>query len=104
MRLFASVPSDDEVGRFLRSVEGSAFSYAEVGATRELGRPAGFLNYDHNRVELGRGAETWENAKAAVRRWTMFEHSLTQIFWPNTPLVAGNTVGMLAHHLGFHSL
>jgi uncharacterized protein (UPF0548 family) len=34
----------------------------------------------------------------------MFEHSLTRIYWPDTPLVAGNTVGMLAHHLGFHSL
>jgi uncharacterized protein (UPF0548 family) len=104
MRLYASVPGDDEVRKFLRSLEGSAFSYAEVGATRELGRPAGFLNYDHNRVELGQGAEVWERAKAAIRRWTMFEHSLTQIFWPDTPIVAGSSVGMLAHHLEFHSL
>jgi uncharacterized protein (UPF0548 family) len=104
MRLYASVPGDDEVRKFLQSLDGSAFSYAEVGATREMGRPAGFKNYDHNRVELGRGAETWERAKAALRGWKMFEHSLTQIFWPNTPIVAGNCVGMLAHHLGFHSL
>jgi uncharacterized protein (UPF0548 family) len=69
-----------------------------------MGRPDGFKNYDHNRVELGRGAEVWERAKAAVRSWKMFEHSLTQIFWPDTPIVAGNSVGMLAHHLGFHSL
>jgi uncharacterized protein (UPF0548 family) len=104
MRLYASVPSDEEVRAFLQSVERSTFSYADVGATRDAGRPAGFKNYDHNRVELGRGAETWERAKAAIRGWKMFEHSLTKIFWPDTPLVAGNSVGMLAHHLGFHSL
>jgi uncharacterized protein (UPF0548 family) len=104
MRLYGSVPGDYEVRGFLASVEGYAFSYVEVGATREVGRPEGFLNYDHNRIELGRGAETWERAKAAIRRWTMFEHSLTRIYWPSTPIVAGNTVGMLAHHLGFHSL
>jgi uncharacterized protein (UPF0548 family) len=104
MRLCFSVPSNQDVREFLRSIEGSAFSYADVGATRDLGRPAAFLNYDRNRVELGRGAETWERAKAAVRGWKMFEHSLTSIFWPDTPLAAGNVVGLLAHHLGFHSL
>jgi uncharacterized protein (UPF0548 family) len=103
MRLYASVPSDDEVRAFLRSVEKSPFSYVEVGATREYGRPESY-NLDHNRMELGRGAEVWERAKSAIRSWKMFEHSLTQIFWPNTSIVAGNTVGMLAHHLGFHSL
>jgi uncharacterized protein (UPF0548 family) len=103
MRLYLTVPSDDEVQVFLRSVEKSQFSYAEVGATRDSGRPLGY-NVDHNRMELGRGAEAWERAKTAIRSWKMFEHSLTQIFWPNTPMVVGNTVGMLAHHLGFHSL
>ncbi len=103
MQLYASVPSDDEVRAFLRNVETSPFSYAEVGATRDSGRPSGY-NVDHNCVELGRGAEVWERAKAAIHGWKMFEHALTQIFWPNTPLVVGYSVGMLAHHLGFHSL
>ena len=104
MRLCLRVPTDNEVREFLREVENSPFSYNEVGASRDQGRPAGFLNYDHNRIDLGQGAVTWERAKTAVRSWKMFEHALTQIFWPDTPLVAGNNIGVVAHHLGFHSL
>lgn len=104
MRLCLRVPSDEVVREFLREVESAPFSYAEIGATRDLYRPEGFLNYDHNRVELGRGAVVWERAKAAVRSWKMFEHELTQIFWPDTPILVGSNIGVLAHHLGFHSL
>jgi uncharacterized protein (UPF0548 family) len=104
MRLSLSVPSDDEVREFLLEIGDSPFSYAEVGASRDQSRPVGFLNYDHNRIELGRGAVVWERAKAAICSWTMFKHSLTQIFWPNTPIVSGNNLGVVAHHLGFHSL
>jgi uncharacterized protein (UPF0548 family) len=104
MRLCLRVPSDEDVRGFLREVEGTPFSYAEVGATRDLIRPAGFLNYDHNRVELGRGAATWERAKNAIRTWKMFDLALTQIFWTNTALIVGKNIGVVAHHLGFHSL
>ena len=104
MRLCVRVPGDEEVRDFLREVEGSRFSYAEVGATRGLSRPAGFLNYDHNRVQLGRGAANWECAKAAIRSWKMFDPQLTQIFWSDTPILAGQVIGVVAHHLGFHSL
>jgi uncharacterized protein (UPF0548 family) len=102
VKLLARVPSEELVRRFISAQENSDFSYAEVGATRDL-PPAGY-NIDHNRVELGRGAATWERAKTAVRAWKMFDHPLARVYWDNTPLQPGNTVAMLARHLGFYSL
>jgi uncharacterized protein (UPF0548 family) len=103
VKLFLAVPGDATVHEFLAKAERSSFSYPHVGETREAAAPTGY-NIDHNRVELGRGAVAWEKAKAAIRSWKLFEHRLTQVFWPTAPLVSGQMVAVVAHHLGVHSL
>jgi uncharacterized protein (UPF0548 family) len=96
-----TAPSDDDVRRFLASQRDLPFSYAEVGATRAA-PPAGY-NVDHNRIKLGSGAETFQRAVAALRRWEMFSIGWVRLCWPDTP-VAGAIFGVAIRHLGFWSL
>ena len=65
--------------------------------------PKGYVA-DHNRVELGKGVETFERAKRAVRNWKMFDMPWVDLCWPDTPVEPGGNVAVLLSHLGFWSL
>jgi len=95
-------PSDAQVRHILESQGRDGFSYPEVGATAHT-LPAGYQVH-HERFELGRGAPAFERAKRAVREWRMFDMGWLRLFWPDQPIVAGTTVGVLARHFGFWSL
>jgi len=97
-------PSLQRITRFLDSQRDAPFSYDEVGATREGSKaPAGYA-VDHNRTRLGRGAETFERAVAALYAWRMFNIGWAKLVPANPPVEAGTTVAVLAKHYGFHSL
>jgi uncharacterized protein (UPF0548 family) len=99
---FVRKPSDEQIRRFI-AVEGTArFTYPDVGASR--GTPPPGWAVRHMRAVLGRGAEVFGRARAAVRRWEMFRQGWIEIFPAEAPLAAGTTVGVLARHLGFWSL
>jgi uncharacterized protein (UPF0548 family) len=87
-------PSDETIRRFLAEQAVQPFSYAEVGATR-TGIPARYT-VDRNRVALGRGAEVFTRAVAAVRSWQMFAIERVQLCWPTAPIEVGTTVAILA--------
>ena len=76
------------------------FSYGEVGATREAsqgvveGLAEGTI-VDHNRVKLGSGEQAFERAKQALERWEMFNVSWVEFYWPTTPVLVGQTVGIM---------
>ena len=96
-------PTDDEVRQFLAAQGELPFSYAEVGATRNAAPPAGYpLN--KYRGELGTGEEAFKRAAAAVRSWEMYSLSWTRLYWPDTPIRAGEVVAVRAKHFGFWSL
>ena len=97
-----SRPTYKEIDSFLRGCEADSFSYAEVGASRDM-PPAGY-HIDHNRVLLGSERETWELAKQAIREWKMFEVDGIELCYPDTPIEVGRNVAPLAKHLGFYSL
>ncbi|MEZ4619948.1 MAG: DUF1990 domain-containing protein [Caldilineaceae bacterium] len=78
------------------------YSYADVGATATT-VPNGYL-VDRNRVQLGQGLATFTQACAAMRRWTMFDLGWIDLLWPDSPIVVGTTVGILAHLPGLHIL
>lgn len=78
------------------------YSYAEVGASRELS-PTGYA-VDHNRIQLGQGADAFERAKDAIRQWKMFDMPWVHLCWPDTPIEANATVAVLIRHFGFWSL
>jgi uncharacterized protein (UPF0548 family) len=55
-------------------------------------------------VQLGVGAETFERAKVAVQRWTMFRFDWLQLCWPDAPIEVGSTVAVMTRALGVWSL
>ena len=95
-------PNPKIIRRFLAEQQQKPFSYVEIGAScREL--PPNYT-IDHNRICLGQGQQIFERAKAAMRRWEMFNLGWVQLCWPDAPLEVGTTVGVLAWALGLWSL
>lgn len=95
-------PSADIIHAFLAAQKDQQFSYDHVGASRKT-VPDGYL-VDHNRVQLGVGRAVFERATGALKQWKMFEMDWLELGWPNVPIVAGSTVAVVVHHLGFWSL
>jgi len=99
---FLRQPSPEAIQRFISSQRDLPFSYPEVGATAgEL--PTGYI-VDHNRVKLGTGKETYEQAIAALRKWKQFDLGWVKIMPDETPLEVGATVAIQAKAFGFWSL
>lgn len=100
--LLLAQPTDERIRRFIAGQCELAFSYVEVGATRDT-LPTGYV-VDHNRVLLGHGTECFERAKSAVRRWTMFDIGWVKLCWPDSPIQPGTTVAVLGRVLGLWSM
>jgi uncharacterized protein (UPF0548 family) len=99
---YLSRPSRGSILEFVAIQKQEAFSYPEVGASRQ-GSPKGYT-IDHNRIRLGQGVSVFERAKMAIRQWKMFEMPWIELCWPDAPIEAGTTVAVLVSHYGFWSL
>ena len=99
---FFSRPNRKSILEFLSAQQNKTFSYAEVGCTQHQA-PKGYIT-DHNRIRLGRGIDTFERAKRAVRNWKMFDMPWIELCWPDTNVEAGATVAIVVSHLGFWSV
>lgn len=97
-----SEPGSHIVNEFIFSQRQLAFTYPSVGSTNGT-PPAGFT-IDHNRIELGHGAEVYERAVDALRRWQQFDLGWVSIMPPDVPLEVGATVALKAHAFGSWSL
>jgi Domain of unknown function (DUF1990) len=97
-----SRPNRNAIAAFVSAQQNQAFSYAEVGYSRQQA-PKGYVA-DHHRIQLGKGVEAFERAKCAVRHWKMFDMPWIDLCWPNTPVEPGAHVAVLIAHLGFWSL
>jgi uncharacterized protein (UPF0548 family) len=97
-----TAPTEDEVQHFISKQKDSSFSYPAVGASATA-VPAGY-NVDHNRVQLGRGENTWQQALGAIRAWRMFSMPWVNLHWQSAPIVVGTDVAVSVHHFGFYSL
>lgn len=100
--LLLTKPSSQRIREFILAQEKETFSYPEVGASRAQ-RLSGYT-VDHNRVQLGKGADTFERAKRAVDTWKMFDIPWLELCWPDSPIEAGTTVAVLVSHFKFWSL
>ena len=96
-------PNREAISKFLEARRADDFSYAEVGASRDASAPSGY-NTDHNRIKLGNGSENFTKAVSAIQNWQMFALSWVQLCRTETPIKVGETVAVLANHLGFWSL
>jgi uncharacterized protein (UPF0548 family) len=95
-------PGRDAINAFISAQKSQPFSYAEVGDSRKQ-TPSGYT-IDHNRVQLGQGADLFARAKTAVTRWKMFDMPWTDLCWPDAPIRVDSTVAVLVAHFGFWSL
>lgn len=96
-------PNEESIRLFLEAQKDKPFSYGEVGATRNGNAPHGYT-LDRNRIELGRGRETFDRAVEAVRNWKMFDLTWTRVYFDDTPIEVGKTVAVLIKHFGFWSV
>jgi uncharacterized protein (UPF0548 family) len=91
-------PAAAHIARFVEAQRTLAFTYDEVGRTRDDDMPAGYA-IDRNRVQLGSGAATFASAKRQLRGWRMFP-PWTAIAPITTPIEAGHTLAVLVNALG----
>lgn len=98
----AGKPSPDKISRLTAAQQDLPFSYAEVGATQAK-MPVGYV-VDHNRTLLGSGETTYKRAVAALRAWKQFELGWTRVVLSDTPIQAGQIVGVQAKTFAVWSL
>jgi uncharacterized protein (UPF0548 family) len=99
-------PNEAFLRDFLASQENLPLTYpAEwMGTTDSPKMPmeeeARGYDHDHNRVCLGKGKETFQNACRAMRAWRTFPAPWTDVYPENAPLVSGQIVVVLFHLFG----
>lgn len=101
-------PSDRDVAAYIVTQSKLPFSYPKAGATRlnpgfEIGAPPGYI-VDHNRLQLGHGAETFQRAVDALKTWQQFELGWVVIVPGGVKLETGATVAVKARACGTWSL
>ena len=96
-------PSGQQIASFLSLQSNLPFSYAEVGITKSVTAPAGYT-VDHNRIQLGHGAEVYERAVEALKQWRQFDLGWVTIAPRDAKVEAGATVAVKARACGLWSL
>lgn len=87
-------PTGCQVQQFINQQTALALNYSQVGMT-QTGAPAGFV-VDHNRVQLGYGQATFDQACAALQRWRMFDLGWVELLPGGQSLAVGVNVAVLA--------
>ena len=95
-------PSDQLIRNFISAQQNSAYGYGPLALTRDS-LSSGYT-IDHNRVQLGSGAQCFNAAATAIRQWKMFELGWVELFDKQTPIAPGATVAVVVNHLGFWSM
>ena len=97
-----SEPSAEVVRKFISNQSNASFSYAEVGATQSV-LPGGYT-IDHNRVQLGHGADVFQRGVEALKQWRQFELGWVTIVPRGVKLEEGAVVAVKARAGGMWSL
>jgi uncharacterized protein (UPF0548 family) len=97
-----SEPNEKQVRVFLEAQREKPFSYAEIGASRQS-PPAGY-NLDHNRMNLGEGAQKFAQAVRAIQNWQMFRLGWVRVFDWSAPIEVGTCAAVIVRHFGIYSL
>jgi len=95
-------PSHADITAFLSNQSNLPFSYAEVGATK-LSAPAGY-KIDHNRVQLGSGADVYQRGVDALKQWRQFELGWVSLAPRDAKIEKGAVVAVKAWACGLWSL
>ena len=99
---FLSEPSRSAIAKFVESQRDQPFTYSEVGATGE--RPPQEFTIDHNRIQLGKGIETYLRAVDALKEWQQFDLGWVSIVPEGVPIEVGEILAVKARAFGSWSL
>ena len=95
-------PSQKTVAAFINTQRELSFTYAAVGATN--GTPPEGFTVDHNRIQLGKGIQTYLRGIEALKIWRQFDLGWVSIVPDGAALKIGSTVAVKAHAFGSWSL
>ena len=98
-----SEPNEKSIAQFIKEQQNTAFSYSEIGLSRNSNAPEGY-NIDHNRIKIGIGEDDYRQAIKAVGNWKMFDLNWVKLYPNTTPIKIGETVAIIVKHFGFWSL
>lgn len=87
-------PTGQTIRSFLSAQTALDFSYVEIGRSRGAAQ-AGY-DFDHHRIQLGRGQVAYLAACEGVRQWRMFPDGWTLILPRHVPVRKGQVVAMVA--------
>src|SRR5690349_2500700 len=98
-------PTESDIAKFVSEQSKLPFSYSEVGAALadRTVTPRGY-NVDHNRVQLGRGADVYARAVAALKQWRQFDLGWVSLVPRDVKIEEGATVAVKAWACGMWSL
>jgi len=88
-------PSEKFIRDFLPTQTGAPFSYGEIGCTRDP-KPQANYKFNHTRICLGKGEQTFAKAVVAIKQWRMFELSWLSICFPDAPIQVDTIIAVLA--------
>jgi uncharacterized protein (UPF0548 family) len=91
-------PSTGAIREFLATQSKLGFTYSAIGATATV-PPVGYA-VDHARIKLGEGEEVFTRAKAALGRWDQFRLGWVEAWSPETMILSGEVVAVIAHKIG----
>jgi uncharacterized protein (UPF0548 family) len=97
-------PSIDFIELQVALLKDADFNYPDVEITQQT--EAKGYNVDHNRVELGQGADLYARACAALRGWTMFDLGwVTQAReCKDVPIEKGAIAVIVSYQLGLYTM
>ena len=96
-------PSEADITNFLSHQSNLPFTYSEVGATKTSAPPVGY-KVDHNRVQLGSGAQIFQRGIEALRQWRQFELGWVSLASRGAKIEPGAVVAVKAWAFGMWSL
>jgi uncharacterized protein (UPF0548 family) len=96
--LFIRKPSPEVMRAFLLEQASHNFTYAAVGGT--LTDPPARYALDHTRVKLGVGGKVFAIAKSALQGWHQFQLGWLEAWPPDTTIVKGQAIAILARSIG----
>lgn len=95
-------PSAMEIDVVMRSMTHCEFDYPWVGATSGEMPPE--WRRSDQALLVGRGAESWARAVAALHRWRQFDLSWVQAHDEHTPIDAGTLFAFVSRQFGVWSV
>ncbi len=91
-------PSPQAVSDFIARQHDKPFTYSAVGATSTT--PPRDFTIDHNRIELGKGVETFHRAVHALQHWRQFDLGWVSLVPDGVPIEVAATVAVKAYAFG----